>query len=280
VIDRLTTITELPVDDIQIAERLRDVRPEGVATLVEAIQDRGFVGRILVRRKKDGDHVIDGAHRLTAMRELGAETIPCDVVKCTDDEARMFEVDGNLAGAKMTALELAYFLAQRRRIYQRLYPETQHGGARGNQHTGGWQTDTMSVCQVISQERGISDRHVRRLMNAGDALGADEYRKLARGAQPVTLNDLGEIAKIGDASERSYVVQALADGRIKKASAARADWKAATGKAPALRSPEDIALSRLKDTWVRASHSVRARFVAEFGDQIDAARADSEADDG
>ncbi|WP_020042280.1 ParB N-terminal domain-containing protein [Salipiger mucosus] len=121
-IERLTTVNELPVDQIQIAGRLRDVSRDGVDTLKEAISERGFVGRIVVRRTKKGDFVLDGANRLSAMRELGEAVIPCDVLRCSDDEALMFEIDGNLAGAKMTALQLSYFLAQRRETFQRLNP--------------------------------------------------------------------------------------------------------------------------------------------------------------
>lgn len=150
-IERLTTIAELPTSAIEIVDRLRDVREEGVQALMEAIDQQRFGGRIVVRRTRKGDLVLDGAHRLTAKQRLGHATIPTDVVRCSDDEARMFELDGNLAGAKMTALELAYFLARRRELYQKLHPETRQG-------TGGatvrWNaTDTMSVARVVAKER-------------------------------------------------------------------------------------------------------------------------------
>ena len=45
-----------------------------------------------------------GAHRLTAARELGWETIKVTCWTCTDDFARLMEIDDNLAGAELTAL--------------------------------------------------------------------------------------------------------------------------------------------------------------------------------
>ncbi|MBB96954.1 MAG: chromosome partitioning protein ParB [Rhodobacteraceae bacterium] len=266
-IERLKTVTHLPVSEIQIAERLRDVRPEGVATLKEAIQELGFVGRITVRRTKKGDFVLDGAHRLTAMMELGEEEIPCDVLRCSDDEARMFELDGNLAGAKMTALELAYFLARRREMFLKLHPETEAGVAGGLARQGS-ATDTMSLAKVIAKERGISERHVYRLMGVGKKLDPDEYRRLSRAEKDVQFTDLLVLSKVSETAERYHVVDCLAEGTAKNAAAARKSWKAQQGLAPAPTSPADAAFTKLLDAWDRAPKDARVRFLTERGEAI------------
>jgi ParB family chromosome partitioning protein len=277
VIERLTTVTELPVDQIEIAGRLRDVSPDGVETLKETISANGFVGRIVVCRTKKGDCVLDGAHRLTAMRELGEATIPCDVIRCSDDEARMLEIDGNLAGQRLTAIQLSYFLARRRETYQRLNPEAKQGyaaaSARWNE-----QLTSVSLAQTIAAERGITPRHVYRLMSAGEKLGPDEYRRLANAPHPVQLNDLSELSKITETGERYYVIEALARGEVKKASAARKAYRAGRGEAPAPRNATDAEFSRLADAWLRASKAAKRRFLEEHGPMVADLLAEMEGD--
>lgn len=265
-IERLTSITELPVDEIQISQRLRDVSPEGVQALVETIEANGFVGRIVVRRTKKGDYVLDGAHRLTALRELGRATIPCDVLRCSDDEALMFEIDGNLAGSRMTSLQIAYFLAARRRTFQRLNPEAKQGyaGALARLAAG----DMVSLAQTIADERGITKRHVYRLMAAGDAIGPDEYRRLAAAPKAVQLKDLFALSKIDNTGERYFVIDKLASGEAGTATAARRQYKAAQGTGPAPLSPSDQEFTRLCDAFDRARKAARRQFADKYHDEL------------
>jgi ParB family chromosome partitioning protein len=265
-IERLTTITELPVTEVGIEGRLRDVSPSGVATLVEAIRENGFVGRITVRRKKDGDYVLDGAHRLTAMRELGAETIPCDVVRCSDAEAAMFEIDGNLAGADMNTLDEAYFLARRREAIQKLHPEMKQGMAGA---AARWfELNFSSLAQSIAEKRGITTRQVYKIMAAGSKLDPRDYQLLRSAPKPIALSDLIEIGKIEETVERYDVVEALAVGAAKSAKAARKAYRAARGEAPAPASPKDATLARLMDAWDRAGKGARMAFLEERGAEV------------
>ena len=276
-IERLTTITELPVDAIRIEGRLRDVSESGVATLVEAIRENGFVGRIVVRRKKDGDHVMDGAHRLTAMRELGADTIPCDVVRCSDAAAAMFEIDGNLAGADMSTLDEAYFLARRREAVQRLHPELKQG--LGGAAARWFQLNFGSLAQTIAEKRGVSVRQIYKIMAAGSTLSGRDYQLLRGAPRPVALADLIEIGKITETVERYDVVEALANGAAKSAKAARKAYRASRGAAPAPLSDRDQKLARLMDAWDRAGKSTRIAFLEERSDTIRALIAEIDGED-
>lgn len=86
-----------------------------------------------VKRERDGSlHLIAGGHRLEAARRLGWEEIEAKVwTDVTDDWARLMEVDDNLAGSGMNALDTAVFLATRKAVYERLHPETKAGVAGG-----------------------------------------------------------------------------------------------------------------------------------------------------
>ncbi|WP_425072552.1 ParB/RepB/Spo0J family partition protein [Sagittula sp. S175] len=265
-IERLTTITELPVDQIQIVNLIRDVSPDGVENLKETIQAHGFVGRIVVRRTKKGDVVLDGQHRLTALRELGEAMIPCDVIKCSDDEALMFAVDGNVKGAGMTPLQLAYSLARRREAYQRLHPEARQGYAATAARMG--QTELNSLSRAIAQERGISERQVYKIMSAGEKLGPDEYRRLSKAETEVKLADLEVLAKVTQPGERYYIIDALVKGSAKKASAARRQYQFDLGNGPAPRDATDAAHMRLSDAWTRANKAARRRFLEDLGNEV------------
>ena len=229
----LSTITELPVADINVRDRLRPVSDAGVQALIASIAELGHMkDPIHVRKVKHrgGEYVLmAGAHRLTAAHQLGWETIKVTCWDCTDDFARLMEIDDNLAGAELTALDTAVFLAARKRIYEKLHPETR--AATGAELIAKrWHTaDTMSAvsfAQATAEKFGLTDRHVRRLILAGNALGPDEVRRLRAAKRPATLKDQMEIGKIGSPTERYHVVDCLAEGRTKNASAARKDWKA------------------------------------------------------
>lgn len=265
-IERLTTITELPVDQVRVVARLREVTQVGVANMRDLIRRNGFLGRILVRRTQKGDFLLDGAHRLAAAQALGMTMIPCDIVRCNETEALALECDGNLGGRGLSPLELAYFMARKRDAYQKLYPETRQGFAGAAARHG---ADVFSsLAEAIAAERGITKRQVYRIMASGATLGPDEYRKLSLAPNSVKLDDLQNLAKIDNSAERYFVIDALAEGRAKKASAARRLFKADRGEVPPEKSDRTKAFDRLSDAWTRAGRLVQRSWLEANADEV------------
>ena len=65
------------------------------------------------------------------MRKLGHATIFAGVVKELDaDQAQLAEIDENLIRAELSPAERAAHVAARKAVYERLHPETKHGGDR------------------------------------------------------------------------------------------------------------------------------------------------------
>lgn len=269
----IQTKTTLPVAEIRADGRLRPVSEAGVEAILSSIAELGQIVTPLTVRQRQvsgGGQVfdlLDGAHRLEAARRLGHVTVPVRVFECTNDQAALLEIDGNLAGAELNALDTAVFLATRKAVYERLHPETRQGGVRGNQHIGGWQTDMMSFCQVTAEKFGLSERHVRRMTAAGSRLGPDEIRQLRLAPRPVTLADLQAISGIGEAPERYEVVRQLATGEAKSAAAARKAWMHRENPLPEI-APDAAEYARLKDRWSRSGKAARRRLVAEFFDEL------------
>ena len=261
--------TSLPLAQIEMGHRLRPVSEAGVATIVASVREIGQIANPVVVRqmRRKGETVwivLDGAHRLAAAVELGWDEVPVRVFECTDDQARIMEIDANLAGAELNPLDTAVFLASRKAVYERLHPETKAAvGAELVAKRWSNTSDMMSFVSVTAEKFGMSKRHVERLVAAGTRLGPDEVAKLRAAPRQVTLKDLQDIAKIKTATDRYGVVAALTEGRAKNASSALKTLQAPV-ETPQ-KDPVEDQFSTLKTAWKRAGAQARRRFVDECG---------------
>lgn len=267
----IKSITEAHPNEIQFGERLRPIKRSGVESIRASHAELGIQKTAIdVRKKNDGSlWLIAGGHRLTLALEDRWNTIDVKVWRCTDDWAALMEIDDNLAGADLDPLDTAIFLAERKRIYERMHPETMHG-AKGRAAISGNQTDTMSVwsfAATTAEKFGLSERHMRRLIAAGSALDQDDIARLRAAKKPVTLSDLQAISK-AQPDQRIAICLALNEGTAKNAAAAMRNLRAQPGDA--VIDPVDLALRKLNDAYARAPKAAKRQFV-------DAHRAELEA---
>lgn len=117
---------------IVVGPRLRAVDADYVQQLAESIRLRGLDAPIRVTMADEaGFHrLIAGAHRLEAVRSLGLPTIAAIPFEGTEQEAALLEVEENLIRRELSELDRAGFLAEHKRLWLELYPETAHGGDR------------------------------------------------------------------------------------------------------------------------------------------------------
>ena len=262
-------VTELPVAQVETRERLRPVSEAGVEAIMSSVRLLGVMkDPIQVRKVKHRAGALElmaGAHRLEAARRMGWETIPAAVWDCTDDWAELMEIDDNAAQQDLTALDTAVFLAKRKRIYEKLHPETKAGAFKGNRHTGSLVADTMSAtsfAKVTAEKFGVSERQVRRYIAAGEALDDLHIVDLRNAPRPVTGKDLETIAKLGDATERMMVCKSLAKGEAKNASAALKAFRRQKNGEPPAPSKDEVASQKLGADWAAATLEAQRRFVA------------------
>jgi len=256
---------ELPIAEIAVTGRLRPVSEDQVAALIELIEEYGFTTPVVVRKTRSGFVLIDGAHRIEAMRRLGFEAIPVVACSCTDDEAALMEAGQNLPGG-MNALDEAVFLAAWRRAYLRKYPETGRGTAGGLARQG-QQVEKFPFAGIAAQRRGVSKSAIYKTIAAAEALTRSEIEVL-RGAAKVAVNDLREIGKITDPDERSQVILKLAGGNAKNAATARRQYRAERGAEAPVEAPVEAGLKALKAAWARAPKEARRRFCRDQGDEL------------
>lgn len=257
---------ELAIADVKVLEnRLRPVSEAAVEALIALIEEYGFTSPILVRKHRWGYALLDGAHRLEAMKRLGKETIPVTACTCTDVDAALMEAGQNLPGG-MAALDDAVFLAAWKRAYVKKHPETARGVA-GALSRWDMQPANSSFASMVASRRGITTRQVTKIIKAAEELEPHEVDAL-RSAPKVAISDLTAISKISDEHERRAVIEKLSAGEAKNAGAARKQWLADRGAATRLEDPVDAAFKALEKAWLRASPSARKRFLLEYRAEV------------
>lgn len=263
--------TRASVAEIVVGPRLRPVSEAGVESLLASIAETGVMkDPVDLRRKKDGSlHLMAGGHRLEAARRLGWADLPAKIwTDVTDDWARLIEIDDNLAGAELSPLDTAVFLAGRKRVYEALHPEARKDVFRGNQHTGKLASDIVSFATSTAEKFGLSKRHVERLIAIGERISPSELAHLRQARAPVQLRDLTYLAKLGDPSERADVVLRLATGNAKSAPAARKSLRVEAGLQPPLMEPHEREYQALVKAWMRAKTRARKRFLRDFHKEV------------
>lgn len=260
---RLLETRRVPLAEIDDSKRLRPVSQAGVDALVSSYKALGVMkDPIDLRRTKSGAFVLmAGGHRMGMARELGWTEIEAKIwVDVTDDWSLLMEIDDNLAGAEMNALDNAIFLAERKKVYEKMHPETRQGMAGA---AARWNASELSsFASATADKFGMTVRQIQKIVAAGTSLSADEIDLLRGAPRPVTLKDLTEISKIEFEGERKQVVLRLSGGNAKSAAEARKSLLAEAGEAP-VQNPVEDEFKALLSAWGRAGAVARRRFVEE-----------------
>ena len=112
---RVLATRDIKIEDMIIGERFRPPRDEEVAKLAESLKTLGQVRPITVRKDPDQDGkyiVVAGATLAKAAEMLGWTSVRADIAKCTEAQARQWEIAENLYRAELTALEEAKHIAE------------------------------------------------------------------------------------------------------------------------------------------------------------------------
>ena len=241
----------------------------GVEGLIASIEELGLIkDEIIVRKiKRSGKLVlIAGAHRTEAARRKGI-LVPAKIYACNDDWAKLMEAHDNLANSELTALDLSIFLNAHQEVYHKLYPETRPGVAGANAKHG-LQRNSSSFAEMVAEARGVTPRQVRKIIAAGASLSAQEVETLRAAKSPVTLKDMQDLSKIGDANERGFVCQALLAGDTRNVSAARKIFNAGGAVAKPPRDHVDESFKAILQAWRRAPARARSRFVDDCKSEL------------
>ena len=261
---QMMQISEIDIDE---ENRLRPVSEVGVESMIASIEELGIIkDAIHVRKKRRASGetlvLIAGGHRLEAAKRLGWEAIPTRVwADITDDDARFMEIDDNLAGKFLDALDQAEFLAARKRVYENAHPETRKGiaGAKAR-----WDATTnlavASFVKATAEATGLSERNIQRRAMVGERLSRADIRMIREASTRIKATDLEALAKIGEPIVRSDVIGRLASGEVKSVSEALEKIQPQKAKVSDL---DGKALQTLATAWTRAPMKVKRQFVSD-----------------
>ena len=108
---KLAKIRNIPIEQIDDFPdhpfKVRD--DEDMMQLVESVKERGVITPATVRQKEDGRYELVSGHRRKRACELaGFETLRCEVVDLTRDEATILMVESNFQRSQILPSEKAY----------------------------------------------------------------------------------------------------------------------------------------------------------------------------
>ena len=285
-------IHTIPLDQIDVVDRLRVVDPAHVAAIAESIRDIGQSQPIEVRKApgsekllRDRYILVSGAHRIEAVRSLGRIDIQARIVTATDAEARLREIDENLARHDLNPLDRAASYALRKEYYEKLHPEARHGGAtkqtienKRDAKIASFQP-ILSFAAATARATGSAERTVQRAVDMYDRLAPAIRARVA--GTPIARQE-GELFRLSrlTAEEQAQAVELmLVEGGPRKVADAAAAIRGQRDNQPdadrtARTAERDVA--RLA-TWLRrAPKRVRNMFFALIRDEFVAWLAESD----
>lgn len=255
---------------IDASNRLRPIDPNHAAFIAASIEERGQQQPIVVRPTGDSYRLTAGGHRLEAQKMLGRRelTLGTEVIvrEASDAEARIDEIDENLARHELNALDRAIFLAERKRLYEEINPKTAHGGDRKSRKALGeiksptWRLGfSPRFTADVAERVGLSERTVQRACLLAETLDAKAIEALRSTPLRGNQRELLALAEM-PAEKQRHIAALIRDGEAK--TIAQAKVRAGL-EAPVSTDPQSRLYATLLDAWSRADASTRKGFMAQ-----------------
>lgn len=211
----------ISIDLIDIApNRLRPVNSDWAALMADKLAAGTRYPPIEIRPRTDSPGrywLVIGGHRLEGHKLAGMTEIVAEIDELSDEDARLREIDENLDRAELNALDRALHLAERKRVWEKLHPQTRHGGDRKSRTNKSKNQVAESATRFTAEaaERiGLSERSIRIAVALADALSPKAIA-LARGTYLADhQSDLLALSKFS-AADQLRAVKAVADGKAK-----------------------------------------------------------------
>lgn len=250
------TIETLPIAEIAVPPRLREIDQGWVEAMAQSITEIGQKSPIEVVRAETGYRLVAGAHRLAAIKWLGREDIRAVVSSLDDVEAELAEIDENLIRRELGPLDRAVFLARRKYLYEKVNPETRAGVAGGRARQGA-ANEMFSFAAETAKKIRLGRRAIERAVRIG-ALDKDVRARISGTWLAGKEGELYALAKHSPARQMQIITMLLDEqSPVRSVKAAARVIDGHVEDAP---SPEEEQLARLMDAWRRAGAKARREF--------------------
>lgn len=249
----------IPLALIDVEDRLRPADPAFVEIIAASFADSGQLEAIELRPNPamPGRYLLTlGLHRLRAAELLGWEEIDAEIRERDPHEARLAEIDENLMRRELGPLDRAIFLAERKRVWEGMYPATAKGGDQKlKQKQRSDQNDILSFSSDVAERTGLTKRTIQRSVALVANLSPATIARIRGTYLEAHGADLEALAEL-DAAEQLAAAERIASGEIKRLGDLRPK-----DKLPA----DEAQLKALHDAWTRASAKARRRFAKDIG---------------
>jgi len=111
----------IEISRIIISDDRRKIDQNTVDKLAESMKQVGLMNPVTLDW---GYNLIAGAHRVAAAKQLGWTEIPCTLLDVEELQAKLAELDENLVRNQGSVIEQGEWLAEKKKIYEQLHPET------------------------------------------------------------------------------------------------------------------------------------------------------------
>ena len=189
---KLAKIRDIPlelIDDFPDHPfKVRD--DEDMMQLVESVKERGVITPATVRQKEDGRYELVSGHRRKRACELaGFETLRCEVVDLTRDEATILMVESNFQRSQILPSEKAFAYKMRMEAMKR------QAGRPSKENVSPVGTN-LRTDELIAQETGDSRNQIHRYIRLTNLVPelldlVDEGRMKMRPAVEISFLDEG-----------------------------------------------------------------------------------------
>lgn len=274
----MTTET-IHIYDIDATDRLRPIDPAHVELIAASIEQRGIEQPIVVRKRPASSPstyiLIVGGHRFEAMRALGWTELTIGkhvlVTDVDELEARLMEIDENIARRNLNALDRALFLAERQKVYAERNRTLGRGGDRkSKQFNEKINSESFRIdfsdrfSEDAAKRTGYSESTIQKALTLAKRLDKAAIAEIRGTPIEDNQNELFQLAELGEADQRKVAAR-IKSGEAKSVGQA----KVAAGLAkPQTVDPQARVLAALLENWDKASKPTRAAFLANIGAQI------------
>ena len=163
--NKLPKIYDIPISEIDdFPEHPFKVRDdEDMDNLIESIRVRGVITPATVRKKPDGRYeMVSGHRRKRACEKLGMETLRCEVVEMSREEATIIMVESNFQRSTILPSEKAYAYKLRLDAMKRLPGRPSNESKEENGGPVGHNSEGMKSREILAESVEDSARQIQR----------------------------------------------------------------------------------------------------------------------
>ncbi len=227
----------MPERNVKVADivvpRKRMRTANHVEELASSIAQNGLLHALTLRADEGRLILVAGRRRLEAVRLLQWDTVKANVLTIDQTQALLIEIDENLQRAELTALQHAQHIAERKKIWEAMHPQTKTGGTEAehdpktgrlkgkkkrqppknaNSATFGNGHPTPSFVEDTARKTQTPKRTVAKSAQIGEGICRQAQKLLEDTPLEDRKEDLLKLSRIKDKDEQVAIARKVHDG--------------------------------------------------------------------